>query len=71
MTKLTLAYVDEIVSQVLKQVAAQDSDIRGDDSLPFGGLNVILCGDPHQFPPVANRTGTLSPSFRKGGMKPF
>ncbi|KAJ7584278.1 hypothetical protein C8J56DRAFT_892964 [Mycena floridula] len=56
MTKLTLAYVDEIVSQVLKQVAAQDSDVRGDDSLPFGGLNVILCGDPHQFPPVANRT---------------
>ncbi|KAJ7573022.1 hypothetical protein C8J56DRAFT_904165 [Mycena floridula] len=54
MTKLTLAYVDEIVSQVLKQVAAQDSDVRGDDSLPFGGLNVILCGDPHQFPPVAN-----------------
>ncbi|KAI0076306.1 hypothetical protein K474DRAFT_1645141 [Panus rudis PR-1116 ss-1] len=24
--------------------------------LPFGGVNVILCGDFHQFPPVATKT---------------
>ncbi|KAJ7599165.1 hypothetical protein C8J56DRAFT_725410, partial [Mycena floridula] len=34
-----------------------------DDGLPFGGLNVIICGDPHQFPPVANATGCRADSL--------
>jgi len=34
-------------------IGMQDSPhFKPDD--PFGGLNVILCGDLHQFPPVAN-----------------
>jgi hypothetical protein len=28
---------------------------EGDPNLPFGGLNVILVGDFHQFPPVASK----------------
>ena len=31
----------------------------GDNKLLFGGLNVILAGDPHQFPPVSNPSGML------------
>ncbi|TFY52705.1 hypothetical protein EVJ58_g9862 [Rhodofomes roseus] len=27
----------------------------GDDGEPFGGVNVIICGDFHQFPPVATK----------------
>ena len=30
-----------------------------DPTIPFGGLNIILLGDFHQFPPVANRTREL------------
>ncbi|KIK81357.1 hypothetical protein PAXRUDRAFT_832897 [Paxillus rubicundulus Ve08.2h10] len=30
----------------------------GDPNLPFGGLNVILVGDFHQFPPVASKKTT-------------
>lgn len=41
-----LAKISQIVSIVLR------SNDKGDNNLPFGGLNVILVGDFHQFPPV-------------------
>jgi ATP-dependent exoDNAse (exonuclease V) alpha subunit len=34
-------------------VGKQGSESRLDDGMSFGGINVILCGDLHQFPPVA------------------
>ena len=38
-----------------------------DSTLPFGGINIILLGDFHQFPPVANTFGSLysTPSHSK------
>lgn len=30
-----------------------------DSTVPFGGMNVLLLGDFHQFPPVANPSGAL------------
>ena len=38
---------------------------RADATVPFGGMNVILLGDFHQFPPVANSHASLyaSPSI--------
>ena len=53
LTKQMLACVSEVVTSVAMNLGI------GDDKLPFGGLNVILAGDPHQFPPVGNPTGAL------------
>ena len=53
MTKQMLACVSEVVTSVAMNLGV------GDDKLPFGGINVILAGDPHQFPPVGNATGAL------------
>lgn len=38
---------------------ARSRNGNGDPQLPFGGLNVLLFGDFHQFPPVGNSTGAL------------
>jgi hypothetical protein len=38
------------ISEVVKKGKAQN----GDGSKPFGGVNVIICGDFHQFPPVGS-----------------
>lgn len=32
---------------------------RADSTVPFGGINVLLMGDFHQFPPVGNPQGAL------------
>jgi len=32
---------------------------KGDEHLPFGGMNVILLGDFHQYPPVAKPFSAL------------
>ena len=57
--------IDEI-SMVSREMFAKLSNIIGraragqvfSSEQPFGGLNVILVGDFHQFPPVASRTST-------------
>ncbi|KIL54765.1 hypothetical protein M378DRAFT_1051766 [Amanita muscaria Koide BX008] len=41
-----LARLSKILNIVFKHLMGEDFD------LPFGGVNVILCGDFHQFPPV-------------------
>nr|GAT52360.1 predicted protein [Mycena chlorophos] len=53
MTKKILAQL----SQILGHVKA----IQGEapSSRPFGNINIILFGDPHQFPPVGNPKGAL------------
>ena len=53
LTKQMLACVSEVVTCVAMNLGV------GDDKLPFGGINVILAGDPHQFPPVGNASGAL------------
>ncbi|EAU82018.2 ATP-dependent DNA helicase PIF1 [Coprinopsis cinerea okayama7 len=47
--------------QALNRVAtyARGKMDNGDHTQPFGGMNVILCGDFHQFPPVSNTSGAL------------
>ena len=61
--------IDE-VSMLSRQFLAKLSKIimtvfcgneKGDGNLPFGGLNVVLVGDFHQFPPVA--TGRAAPLY--------
>ena len=37
----------------VKGAVNNPDDSHVNDSLGFGGINVILCGDLHQFPPVA------------------
>lgn len=44
-----LVKVSKIISTVLR------CNERGNDDLSFGGLNVVLVGDFHQFPPVVCR----------------
>ncbi|EAU80832.2 hypothetical protein CC1G_04942 [Coprinopsis cinerea okayama7 len=53
MTKKMLWNLNQVVRST--QLAAE----VGDPSKPFGGMNVILFGDFHQFPPVGNPTGAL------------
>ena len=48
MTAPTLAYLSQVVGIVRSNLHGLDS------TKPFGGLNVVLLGDFHQFPPVAN-----------------
>ncbi|KAJ3521770.1 hypothetical protein NMY22_g12176 [Coprinellus aureogranulatus] len=42
------------VSQVCQTVMGQDAATASNSTLPFGGLHIVLLGDLHQFPPVAN-----------------
>nr|GAT44847.1 predicted protein [Mycena chlorophos] len=59
--------IDEF-SMMTKKILAQLSQILGHvkaipgeapSSRPFGNMNIILFGDPHQFPPVGNPKGAL------------
>ena len=51
--KQMLACVSEVVTCVAMNLGV------GDDKLPFGGINVILAGDLHQFSLVGNVSGAL------------
>ena len=46
-----------LLSQVCGKVRADDS--AANSTVPFGGLNVLLTGDFHQFPPVGNANAAL------------
>ncbi|KAF8829472.1 hypothetical protein HHX47_DHR3001033 [Lentinula edodes] len=52
-TKDLLAMVHIITATVRTSLQIEGHELF------FGGLNVILCGDFHQFPPVGNPTGAL------------
>jgi hypothetical protein len=47
------------LSKILTTILCSNEE--GDDELPFGGLNVILVGDFHQFPPVVS--GRAAPLY--------
>ena len=42
-----------LVSQVMGYVKMRSRSANS--TVPFSGLNVLLMGDSHQFPPVANQ----------------
>ena len=46
-----------LLSQVAGKVRADDGST--DSRTPFGGMNVILMGDFHQFPPVGAADAAL------------
>lgn len=63
-TKDLLGMLNGISTNVRASLRKEGSDLF------FGGLNVILCGDFHQFPPVGNPTGALYDcSFQNTGKK--
>lgn len=47
----------ELFSVLERNISAARAGQSSQD-LPFGGLNVILCGDFHQFPPVSRRASS-------------
>ncbi len=52
-TKMLMFYLSGIIG------TSRGSEGKGGASDPFGGMHVILCGDFHQFPPVASQNGAL------------
>ncbi|RDB25791.1 ATP-dependent DNA helicase RRM3 [Hypsizygus marmoreus] len=52
-TKDHLCLASQAIGKVLTREPGSDA------TLPFGGMDVVLFGDFHQFPPVKNRTGAL------------
>jgi len=46
-----------LLSQVCGKVRADDATAKS--TMPFGGLNIILMSDFHQFPPVGNSNAAL------------
>lgn len=66
-SKQTLADVNKMIS-VGKQVEGKNNS-----TIPFGGVNVILVGDFHQFPPVIGvgkgRGALYAPSYNNHGPK--
>ncbi|KAJ7577509.1 hypothetical protein C8J56DRAFT_1061168 [Mycena floridula] len=51
--------IDKFIKETLQKEGLDDGGPSGESALPFGGFNVIMCGDQHQFPPVANPLGAL------------
>jgi hypothetical protein len=53
LTKDTLTYLSQVTGVV------RSGDGHTDSTIAFGGMNLILIGDFHQFPPVANANASL------------
>ena len=65
LTKVVLACLAEVVEFI------RGAHGEGDATKPFGGLNVIMFGDFHQFPPVSNPTGALYHLSVASGSQPL
>jgi len=51
---------DTLLADIAKVVAhTKKTALEGDEHLPFAGMNVILMGDFHQFPPVGKPQSAL------------
>ena len=57
LTKVHLACLSEVISHV------RYAHGQGDPALPFGGMNVILFGDFHQFPPIQKSGALYDPTI--------
>lgn len=65
LTKVVFACLSEVVEYI------RGANGEGDATKPFGGLNVIMFGDFHQFPPVSNPTGALYHPSVDSGSQPL
>lgn len=54
---LTIDEISMLTTNLLQRLSEITGFVRGNktsSTIPFGGINVLLLGDLHQFPPVAN-----------------
>mmetsp|Transcript_13757 Transcript_13757/g.16866 ORF Transcript_13757/g.16866 Transcript_13757/m.16866 type:complete len:559 (-) Transcript_13757:28-1704(-) len=64
-----VSMIDGILFEALDQIGRS---VRGKCNLPFGGLQVILCGDFFQLPPILLRSAGFAfeaPAWRNGCIK--
>jgi len=54
LTKKFLGSAERLIAAIRRSMS-----FEFDDDIPFAGLNIILLGDFHQFPPVGNEFGAL------------